>query len=86
MKLNSDKTVFSSHKKGDKMITISGTREEIETFAEGIIKANIKGSQCFLEFKGKDCSIPDFRPCEGCETDKERGVNCLKYHCEVEYV
>lgn len=70
---NSDKTVFSSLWEGDKMITIRGTREEIETFAEGIIKANIKSSQCFLEFKDKDCSVADFRPCEGCKTDKERG-------------
>ena len=68
------------------MITITGTKEEIETFAEGIIKANNKGHCCFLTFEGKDCSIPDFRPCESDKTDKERGLNCLKYHCEVKYI
>lgn len=46
------------------MITISGTKEEIETFAEGIIKANEKGGKCFLSFKERECSIDDFRPCE----------------------
>lgn len=69
-----------------KIIEITGTKEEIETFAEGIIKANNKGHYCYLKFKDKDCSIPDFRPCEGCDSDKERGLNCLKYHCEVKYI
>jgi hypothetical protein len=68
------------------MITITGSREEIETFAEGIIKANQKGNMCFLKFKELECSLPDFRPCETCKDDKERGLRCLKYHCNVKFV
>jgi hypothetical protein len=61
-------------------------KEEIEQFAEGIIKANEKGHECFLAFSGRDCSIDDFRPCENCKSAKERGINCLKYHCKVKYI
>lgn len=67
------------------MITITGTKSEIEAFAEGIMKANSKGGECFLTFKERECSIPDFRPCENCKSNKERGINCLTYHCKINY-